>query len=79
MVSPWKQGSLFQSLILNRQSNNHHWQIEELLLAMSFLYLATGTFDFLELREMAGGGDLATKIAAFVTGVALPVDGGATL
>ena len=40
-----------------------------MLLAFSFLYLATGTFDLLELRSLAGSGDLATKIATFVTDI----------
>jgi NADH-quinone oxidoreductase subunit M len=38
-----------------------------MLLAFSFLFLATGTFDFLELRTMAGNGELAKAIAGFVT------------
>src|SRR5258707_10965548 len=40
-----------------------------MLLAFSFLYLATGTFDLLQLREMAGTGELTTKIATFVTDI----------
>src|SRR5258706_16304224 len=40
-----------------------------MLLAFSFLYLATGTFDLLQLREMAGTGELTTRIATFVTDV----------
>ena len=40
-----------------------------MLLTFAFLYLATGTFDLLQLREMAGTGELTTKIATFVTAV----------
>ncbi len=38
-----------------------------MLLAFLFLYLATGTFDMLKLREMAGTGELANAIARLVT------------
>jgi NADH-quinone oxidoreductase subunit M len=37
-----------------------------MLLAFSFLYLATGTFDMLTLRELASNGMLKTEIARFV-------------
>lgn len=41
-----------------------------LLLAMSFLYMATGTFDFIELKAMAApGGKLTELIAVFVAKV----------
>jgi NADH-quinone oxidoreductase subunit M len=40
-----------------------------MLLAFSFLFLATGTFDFLELRAMAGNGQLARAIGDFVGAV----------
>lgn len=40
-----------------------------LLLAFSFLYLATGTFDLPLLRTMAANGQLAVKLAAFVADV----------
>lgn len=40
-----------------------------MLLAFSFLYLATGTFDMVELRSLAASGELAQKIAGFVADV----------
>jgi NADH-quinone oxidoreductase subunit M len=40
-----------------------------MLLAFSFLFLATGNFDLIELRRLASNGELAGKIAAFVTDV----------
>ncbi len=36
-----------------------------MLVAFGFLFLATGTFDFIELRELAGNGQLAAKLAEF--------------
>ncbi len=37
-----------------------------MLVAFGFLWMATGTFDFVELRSLAANGDLAKKIAVFV-------------
>lgn len=40
-----------------------------MLVAFGFLWMATGTFDFIELRALALNGDLAKKLAAFVADV----------
>ncbi len=45
-----------------------------MLLAFAFLYLATGTFDFLKLREMAGNGELAKAMAAFAARIPMSAD-----
>ena len=40
-----------------------------MLVAFGFLYMATGTFYFIELRALAANGELAKKFAAFVADV----------
>lgn len=40
-----------------------------MLLAFSFLYFATGTFDMVELRQLATSGELKAKVAEFVVGL----------
>jgi NADH-quinone oxidoreductase subunit M len=40
-----------------------------MLLAFAFIYLATNSFDFLELRQKAASGELATAIAKLVTNI----------
>jgi NADH-quinone oxidoreductase subunit M len=40
-----------------------------MLVAFGFLYMATGTFDFVELRTFAGNGELLKKMTAFVAEV----------
>src|SRR5260221_7189790 len=40
-----------------------------MLLAFAFIYLATNSLDFIELRRMAASGELATALGKFVEGI----------
>src|ERR1035438_24208 len=40
-----------------------------MLLAFAFIYLATNSLDFIDLRRMAASGELATALAKFVEGI----------
>ena len=44
-----------------------------LLLAMSFLYLATNTFDFIELRQLAAAGKLQPAVGAMLSRIHIPI------